>query len=209
MVYLMEQRLAYPATEAELAAIAAGDADGEEDGPAETYGETVLARQLAAIDADDSDSDEWDTFGALRDVSQDRVVVAARDYALATWNITRALEHIVQTREDPVVIEAVETLAELAGLIASKTHRAVIGSVDEDFDRHDLEHDAQGSAKIARLAIDDCTRAWQMLNTSAHAAADGVPAAMIRRLGAIDAELAQRFPRAMAFVRPGFDTNVD
>jgi hypothetical protein len=37
------------------------------------------------------------------------------------------------------------------------------------------------------------------------AAADGVPAALVRMLDELDAILAARFPRAMEFVRPGFD----
>jgi hypothetical protein len=36
-------------------------------------------------------------------------------------------------------------------------------------------------------------------------AADGVPAAMAARLDDLDAHLAAAFPRAMAFVRAGFD----
>jgi hypothetical protein len=39
------------------------------------------------------------------------------------------------------------------------------------------------------------------------ATADGVPAHLVRRLDEIDAGLAARFPQAMAFVRPGFDTD--
>ena len=40
------------------------------------------------------------------------------------------------------------------------------------------------------------------------AAADGVPARLVAELQAIDAAVLQRFPNAMAFVRPGFDTDL-
>jgi len=38
------------------------------------------------------------------------------------------------------------------------------------------------------------------------ATADGVPMALVRVLDEIDAGLVKRFPRAMSFIRPGFDT---
>jgi hypothetical protein len=38
------------------------------------------------------------------------------------------------------------------------------------------------------------------------ATADGVPARLVALLEEIDGGLAARFPRAMAFIRPGFDT---
>jgi hypothetical protein len=139
-------------------------------------------------------------------VKADRLVLAARQYVLTAWNVTQALEPIVTERGDPVVIEAVETIAELAGPVSSKTYRAVSGSMYEDFDKFDLEHDANGSAKVARLAIAESRRAWSVLMEIGRAMADGVPPSMLRVLDEIDAGLAASFPRAMAFVRPGFDT---
>jgi len=139
-------------------------------------------------------------------VNADRLVVAARYYTMTAWNVTQALTPIAEERGDPVVIAAVETIAALSGLVSSKTYRAVSGETDEDFDRFDLECDANGSAKVARLIIGDSRRAWRVLMEIGRAAADGVPMGLLRVLDEIDAGLAQRFPRAMAFVRPGFDT---
>lgn len=139
-------------------------------------------------------------------VSADRLVIAARYYTMTAWRVTQALGPIVEERGDLSVIAAVETIAALAGPIASKTYRAVSGAADDDFDRFDLEGDANGSAKVSRLAIADSRRAWQVLMEIGRAAADGVPLAMVRVLDEVDAGLVQRFPRAMSFVRPGFDT---
>ncbi|HUL75577.1 MAG TPA: hypothetical protein VLT86_20860 [Vicinamibacterales bacterium] len=136
----------------------------------------------------------------------DRFVVAAHNYAMTCWNIIQALQPIVAERGDPVVIEAAETIAELAGVVSSKTFRAVSGSLDSDYDPFDLEHDAHGSAKVARLAVAESKRAWTVLMEIGRATADGVPARLLRVLEEIDAGLAARFPRAMSFVRPGFDT---
>jgi hypothetical protein len=139
-------------------------------------------------------------------VSADRLVVAARYYTMTAWRVTQALGPIADERGDLAVVASVETIAALAGPIASKTYRAVSGAADEDFDRFDLESDANGSAKVARLAVADSRRAWQVLMEIGRAAADGVPVALVRVLDEIDAGLVKRFPRAMAFVRPGFDT---
>jgi len=143
---------------------------------------------------------------AIERARADRLVVAARHYTSAAWNVARALESLVGSRSDPVVIEAVETIGELAGIIASKTFRAISSSFDEHGEVFDLQHDANGSAKVARLAVAESKHAWYALMDAGRAVGDGVPAAMFRVLDELDAGLAARFPRAMEFVRPGFDT---
>ncbi len=140
------------------------------------------------------------------EVTADRLVVASRYYAMTAWRVTQAFGPIAEERGDPAVIASVETIEALAAIVASKTYRALSGALDEDFDRFDLENDANGSAKMARLVIEDSREAWRVLMEIGRAAADGVPASMLRVLDEIDAGLAQRFPRAMSFVRPGFDT---
>ena len=47
--------------------------------------------------------------------------------------------------------------------------------------------------------------AWGVLMQIGSLGADGVPAAMVRRLEHLDANVANAFPRAMSFVRAGFD----
>jgi hypothetical protein len=90
--------------------------------------------------------------------------------------------------------------------ISGKAYRAVSGSLDEDRDPDTDPRDDLGSAKVARLAIRDSRLAWRVLMTVGRAAADGVPARLVASLEALDEGLAERFPDAMAFVRPGFDT---
>ncbi len=143
-----------------------------------------------------------------RTVEDDRLVVGARGYAMSAWNITHALERIVRARGDPIVIEAIESLGDLAGPIASKVARAVSASrYADELNAGSFDDDADGSAKVARIAIDESRRAWRVLTEGDRGTADGVPAAMLRVLDEIDAQLAGRFPAAMAFVRPGFDTD--
>jgi hypothetical protein len=80
-----------------------------------------------------------------------------------------------------------------------------VGATEPDFDEADLQSDANGSAKVARLLVSESRAAWRVLMEVGRAAADGVPAALVRLLDELDAQLAARFPRAMDFIRPGFD----
>jgi hypothetical protein len=156
--------------------------------------------------AEESEAIEREEEARRAQVNADRLVIAARYYTMTAWSVTQALTPIVEERGDPAVIDAVETIAALSGLVASKTYRALSTEADEDFDRFDLESDANGSAKVARLIIADSRRAWQVLMEIGRATADGVPMALVRVLDEIDAGLVKRFPRAMSFIRPGFDT---
>jgi hypothetical protein len=134
------------------------------------------------------------------------IVALSRRYALTTWPITRALWPIVMARGDEAVIEALEAIERLCTSVASKIYRAVRGMEEPDFDAADLQSDPNGSAKVARLLIDESRRAWRVLMQPGRASADGVPAQLVRMLDDLDAGIGARFPRAMEFVRPGFDT---
>ena len=136
----------------------------------------------------------------------DPAVALSRRYAMTTWPITRALWPVVMARGDDAVIDALETIERLCTSVASKTYRAVRGMVEPDFDPTDLQSDPNGSAKVARLLTDESRRAWRVLMQTGRATANGVPAQLVRLLDELDAELAARFPRAMEFMRPGFDT---
>jgi hypothetical protein len=68
-----------------------------------------------------------------------------------------------------------------------------------------VQTDFNGSAKIALIGIGESRRAWSVLMEEGRATADGVPAQAVRMLEALDAEVRERFPRVMEFVRPGFD----
>jgi hypothetical protein len=138
--------------------------------------------------------------------TRDPLVALGKQYATTTWPIVHALWPIVMARGDEVVIAAVESIEQLCGSVASKIYRAVSTTNEPDFDASALQGDANGSAKIARLMIAESRGAWQRLMETGRAAADGVPARLVDMLTTIDAGLAARFPRAMEFVRPGFDT---
>jgi hypothetical protein len=137
----------------------------------------------------------------------DPLVKAAKEYFFGIAPLIRVLRPLSLNRGDERVIDAVDTIEAIAPLVPSKVFRAISGAGEEDYDPGDLQSDENGSAKIARLVIADSRAAWKVLMELGRATADGVPALLVRRLEEIDAGLAARFPHAMAFVRPGFDTH--
>jgi len=139
--------------------------------------------------------------------SHDPLVAKSREYTETVWPITRALRPILDARGDPHVIEALDTIDWFCLSVSSKTFRAVSGLYGDWGDPNDRQSDANGSAKVARLLIADSRRAWLVLMEAGRAAADGVPARLIKLLDDLDRDVAARFPRAMDFVRPGFDSD--
>ena len=134
---------------------------------------------------------------------------------IATWQYSKEAYDIVEPLKNlsgfhawpPGVGTAIDAIAWHSGMIAAKVCRALHGLAEQrafaDEDR--VQNDWNGSAKVARLAIAESLGAWNTL----FAAGETPPDASIRRtarlLEGIDRDLEERFPRAMDFVRPGFD----
>jgi len=135
---------------------------------------------------------------------EDPLVRLAREYSNLAWPILRALGPVLHMRGEAALVDARETLELFSTSISAKVFRAVV--TDPAFDPEDLQNDANGSAKVARLMIQDSRRAWRALMEPGQATEDGVPARLVRMLGDLDTRLGTRFPRAMDFQRPGFDT---
>lgn len=140
------------------------------------------------------------------DAAADPLVVRARDYATTTWPILRALRPVLDVRGEAVLLEALDTLEWSSTSISAKIVRAIWTTAEERLEGDEVQNDANGSVKVARLMIDEARRAWRTLMEPGQATADGVPARLVMVLDELDAGLEARFPRAMDFVRPGFDT---
>jgi hypothetical protein len=132
----------------------------------------------------------------------------ARGYGLAA---NKAIDAI---REAPLaaafveeIRDAIDTIAWHAYAIAAKTHRALAHSGVErpPLEEHPLQNDWNGSAKVARLNVATSREAWEKMLEAGHAPPDSPIRRLVTLLDSIDAGLAARFPRAMEFVRPGFD----
>jgi hypothetical protein len=135
----------------------------------------------------------------------DPLAVRSREYRELAWRIAHAIEPMALARDDAPLVDAVETIEWFSSKISSKVYRAICGQAEGWEGRDEAQTDFNGSAKIALISISESLRAWRVLMETGRATADGVPARAVAMLEALDAELRARFPRAMEFVRPGFD----
>jgi hypothetical protein len=143
------------------------------------------------------------------EVDGDPLHEVAFTYTEAAFTLVSGLERLAPFHEwSPVVREAVDTIGWYAGMVSAKTHRALYGFAERDtLGAHEdpIQNDWNGSAKVARIAIAESQRAWDTLLLVGQAPPDARLRQTRELLDRIDAGIASRFPRAMAFVRPGFD----
>jgi len=144
-----------------------------------------------------------------RRLAAETFLIEAREYGTMAEHLAKVLTAELSSRGDAVILAALEAIGRQSLCIAAKTYRAVYGELRDliwDFENDDpVQTDRNGSAKIARLMIAESRECWSALMQVGRATADGVPIKMIERLDRLDRDLAVRFPRAMEFVRAGFD----
>jgi hypothetical protein len=92
-------------------------------------------------------------------------------------------------------------------MVGSKVYRALHGFAERDElpEEDVVQNDWNGSAKLARLIVSESKEAWGIVLKVGEAPADSPLTELVGLLDRIDAGLAERFPRAMEFLRPGFD----
>jgi len=90
--------------------------------------------------------------------------------------------------------------------ISVKIHRALSGRSEdrEEWPDDDMTSDADGSAKIALIAIDRSIGAWGALNNEFPEQQDETLNILVL-LDRLRKSLEREFPEARAFIRPGFD----
>ena len=137
---------------------------------------------------------------------RDPLVVRAKEYATGSLRVLQVLRPRLVRNGDEVSCDAADRLEETCITVASKIHRAVSSALEADTDAQDPQGDANGSAKVALLLIDESRRAWRELMRPGRAVGNGAPARYVATLDVLEAGLHERFPRALEFVRPGFDT---
>ncbi len=118
---------------------------------------------------------------------------------------TLFFEMTVAAREGVSIEEAVEVIRWYQYFISAKIMRAVRGEIEEkDEGCDEFPSDADGSAKIALIAIDRSIAAWAVILQDV---TDDDKKAMdiIAFLDGLRDAVEKTFPKARSFVRPGFD----
>jgi hypothetical protein len=109
--------------------------------------------------------------------------------------------------DEEVQSEVLKVLYWYQFFISAKIQRGLEGILDEDGNEdhdeiNDLQSDANGSVKIAIIAIERSILAWTYLLAKENSE---IVRPMIRTLEKILRLAEQKFPNARDFVRPGFD----
>ena len=128
------------------------------------------------------------------------------------------------TEDDIDISDAIEVIRWYQFFVAAKVFRALMGleerSADDDLaaddiftdtelDEDELEldvvgYDADGSAKIALIAIDRSSSAWRVMQSTLLEKAESIRP-MLLELERLRRTAEQTFPQARDFIRPGFD----
>ncbi len=154
---------------------------------------------LQAIEAESTEESDF-TFQLSGDILEIRRL--AGNYALLSKNwLDISMEEKDQNDQ---VREAKKTIAQFAFFIDAKANRALKGLKSLDAIAEDVQHDANGSAKVAIEAIKQSIKAWEFLydtfpNQSTHLEEPLMELAKLKEL------LQSTFPNAAQFKRPGFD----
>jgi len=167
--------------------------------------EGVEPEQIMSEAPGDADCDPMEVSDRMR---QHPLQTFAEAYTFSAMKLVDALRRSQAFNTWPAEAQdALDTVEWYGFRVASKTHRALTGfALREDDDDADwVQSDWNGSAKVARLEIRESRDAWEVLLRSGGAAADSPLRGLITHLDQLDGKVADTFPQAMAFVRPGFD----
>lgn len=160
---------------------------------------------------DSQSAEPADELRAIQEVRKDPLQQLAERYTFPAMKIAAAIRQSPETRSWPrEARDALETIEWFGIRVSSKVHRALLGYErrDELPDEDPVQSDWNGSAKVARLDIAESRAAWLVILKTGEAPEDSPLRRMVGLLDEIDAGIAERFPDAMAFVRPGFDTTI-
>ena len=151
-------------------------------------------------------------------IKNDPLGKRAGSYGLDVWQVVQTMapaERDGGWGGAPARSELSNALGDVWGLalvIGAKTHRAISSleynrHEDFGFETDSIQSDANGSAKVARLAVTESLAAWAIVQSAGLLDA-WLVSYLTDNLKQIEAELTERFPLAMAFVRPGFDEEI-
>jgi hypothetical protein len=132
----------------------------------------------------------------------------ATAYTHATLRVVDAMAPARALRRWPAAVAAaLDTITWNAGMVSAKVHRALHGYAERDllFEEDPVQNDWNGSAKLARILVAESKHAWEVVLCEGEAPIDSPLLELTALLERVELGVAGRFPRAMEFVRPGFD----
>ncbi len=158
------------------------------------------------INVDDAIS-EIDTLGENKNWVKHDIEKQAESYAekVTRWleSNQMELESRIVSKPDSDINKYIETITWFQLFIPAKIHRAIKGMSNNEESDISL-YDANGSAKVALLAIDECLDAWEYLMELISTKEDSI-LNMLRHLSKLRNEFEVLMPEARSFIRPGFD----
>ena len=158
--------------------------------------------------AAESDSTDEEAKRIDEAVDCDPLQKIATTYTHAALNVIDAMAQARALGRWPFDVEAaLDTISWHAGMVSAKVSRALHGQAEHGVfgAEHPVQNDWNGSAKLARILVDESQRAWAVVMRRGEAPHDSPLLELVGLLTRIDEALAERFPEAMKFVRPGFD----
>lgn len=145
---------------------------------------------------------------AGEDVRGDPLQKLATAYMHAALNIMDAMTAARSLRRWGAEIdEALDMITWNASMLSAKVHRALHGQAEQGLLHRDdpVQNDWNGSAKVARILVEESREAWTVVMRVGEAPAESPLLELVSLLNRLECALRERFPRALEFVRPGFD----
>jgi hypothetical protein len=130
----------------------------------------------------------------------------ARDYTNAAYQWLKDHRDRLRSSADPVLADALDVVTHDEVLIPAKLHRALHGhdcaQHEDGVEDEPVQNDWNGSAKVALISIDRSEAAWRLI---ADATNDPRAIGCAEILSNLRLLTLDAFPKAVSFVRPGFD----
>ena len=151
---------------------------------------------------------EFEADERARDARVDATALSAMAWAYTRDSHCWLRKHREPLRgsADEILVEALEVVSYDSTFVTMKLHRALNGrdrfQHGDSFDDDPVQSDWNGSAKIALMSLERSETAWRVI---AQATADDAVTRLADAVRDLHQAALDEFPRAMSFVRPGFD----
>jgi hypothetical protein len=202
----------------EVAAAMCGDlADGIElavgtpqpvDGDPPDPEDADFEAELLNVEMSPEESAAYDRREAARHarLTGEPIAVMSTAYTMLSHRWLSEHAGALRAAADLVLTEALDLVAYDSAFVSAKIHRALDGRDrhrhDEEGDDDPVQNDWNGSAKVALISLERSEVAWRVI---VQATADEVAATLADAVRDLRRLAVNEFPRAMAFIRPGFD----